>query len=276
MTFDRRFRIVALGFAVSLVMAAPPSRAETLGCTPLGTGLITKSGIYCMTEDRIADGTSSKTLVIPYAIWITEDVDVVLDLNGHALRLDPPAPRGSETFGIYVENGGSASHAGHITIRNGTISGFYTGILIDDKANVTLEDLVVADSQAFGILVTSTSGSVIRRCQVLNTGGSNTWDDWNGFGIGFSYSSAARVLDTKIVDVRGTGSGAGFGIDLFASSPVVISNNRIASVTYGISDSIVAGKTSTGVYRENIVSGASTAYNLSGGMLDGGRNSTGK
>ena len=276
MTFDRPFKIVALGIAVSLLMAASPSRAETVACTPLGPiGVINTSGIYCLTEDLIGSVSPSTTLYVPWNIWITQDVDVVLDLNGHALRLNPPAPSAWGTIGIYVENGGSASHKGHVTIRNGTVAGFYTGILIDDKANVTLEDLVVADSQAYGIVVTSTSGSVVRRCQVLNTGGSNVLKDWAGYGIIFSYSPAARVLDNKIVNVTGTGSGLGFGIALEASSPVVISNNRIANVDRGLDDSF-SGKTSTGVYRDNMVSGASAAYNVSGGMLDAGRNSTGK
>ena len=72
--------------------------------------------------------------------------NITLDLNGHTVFGSPADPTDTFSSGIRVHRFSG------IRVRNGTVTGFYTGVGILSSANATLQRLVVRDNRCDGIV----------------------------------------------------------------------------------------------------------------------------
>jgi hypothetical protein len=247
----------ALPLALPLLPAlfAVTARAETTACQPIPSlpYTISAPGIYCLTTDLSTSMTEGRAITI-------EANSVVLDLNGHKLGGLGAGP-GSLAVGIY------ALDRENITIRNGTIRGFFAAVLLagaSSRAHL-VEDLRADRNTRRGLQVEG-FGSLVRRNQVLTTGGS-TSGAFTGINCGIlATGSGHRIVDNDVVAVltQETPFISAQGIHVEGSEGIVMANRVVRSGT-GIS---MAG-TFEVRYRDNTVTSAIVAYV---GGIDAGDN----
>ena len=238
---------LSLGSLALMLSVATAGRAETMMCTPVATlpATITAPGIYCLTSD----------FSISLAGWagaITINAsDVVLDLNGHTITNVPRGLPGTATGGAY---GVVAYYRKNITIKHGTIRGFFCGIFLSDNPPFAtskghlIEDIRAEQSTLIGLAVYG-SGIVVRHNQVVATGGSA---QVNADGIDANGPSM-RIIDNDVIDVSSTG--APIGIRYFGDNGVVL-GNRITDVENGI---CLSQSSPTTKYRDNLTTGVAGA-----------------
>ena len=244
----------------TFLMAARPKRivsSSTVNCTPVTAlpTVITVQGIYCFTGDLATS--------VPFgnAIEIQTN-NVVLDLNGHKLGGLAAGPS-TQAVGIYA-----ADHQ-NITIRNGTIRGFFYGIALDDlgaSQGHVVEDIRADQNTREGIDVRG-SGVIIRNNQVVATGGTTVFGS-NASAIGIvAIGSGARVLNNDVIKTVKQGTGISYGIVFaFGSMGALAVNNRITQADHGLDYQ----DTSAGKYRDNVTFNVATPY--TGGTNVGNNN----
>jgi len=271
-----------------LLLAAPIAWAETINCTAITSlpTVITTQGIYCFTGNLATSMGTGRAIEI-------QTNNVVIDLNGWKLG-NQAAGTSTQTYGIY------AWQRKNITIRNGTIRGFYYGIWLDGSSPFTtsqghlIEDIRADMNTYIGIRVAG-RGSIVYRSQVVDTGGSTV----TGFARGISLDGAGvRAINNDISGTAATGADNAYGLYLLLANDAVAEGNRIDDVssstgdTYGIfiesSNSVVArensiisadygidydivGGGSDGTYMDNLTSNIAT-QNFSGGTAVGTNN----
>ena len=262
---------------LTLLLAAPGAWAETIDCTAITTlpTVITVQGIYCLTGDLATSMTSGA------AIYINTN-NVTIDLNGWKLG-GLAAGAGTQAKGIY------AFQRKNITIRNGTIRGFVRGIYLQDNSPYTtsqghlIEDIRADKNTLSGIWVEGRS-SIVRRNQVVDTGGSTVFGNAYGItlygpgvralindisGTAATFSGMASGLYLReangavaegnhIDDVR-SGTGPIYGLQFYNSSDVLAVRNRITGTNNGIYYSAASGG-STGKYMDNLTSNVATPF----------------
>ena len=233
---------------IILLLAASAVYAETTNCTAI-TSIpykITEPGVYCLT------GNLSLGKVTGRAIFIDAD-DVVLDLNGWTLE----GTGGLATLLVGIK----AYQRKNITIRNGTIRGFYRAIYLADLPPYTtsqghlIEDIHADSITYMGIQVFGRVNTV-RRNQLGDTGGSTV----NQWAIGIYLRGAeGRVLNNDISSTVATGSGEARGVYLGNASGAVVEGNRINDVSrdtgfaYGI---IIVSSSYDVLFRGNSITSA--------------------
>jgi hypothetical protein len=190
---------------------------------------------------------------------------------------------GTQAIGIY------ASQRQNITIKNGTVRGFYYGIYLDDNSPFTtsqghvIEDIRADQNTYVGILIRG-NGNIIRNNLVVATGGT-TFDGTNADAYGIlAFGQGARLLNNDVTEVAAQGAGWSRGIFLYAASNSVVAGNRVSNITsprgigFGMSlsgsyDLIVRDNSlsvtqygiyfsggSTGKYMNNVTQGVTTPY----------------
>lgn len=176
----------------------------------------------------------------------------MLDLNGHTVG-NTTAGAGTMAYGVL------ATDQSNVTIRNGTVQGFMTGVAIT-AANPSdpgaasyghvVERLNVNACTYEGISVAG-ADSVVRSCQVENIGGSTLLGDLaSAYGIDF-LGTGLRCLDCDVSTVTASGSdGVSYAIYLDGASDAFVVDNRMSGTQYGL---YFAG--STGQYRHNLATG---------------------
>ena len=154
--------IISTGLLMGYVFSLP-ARAETIDCTAITTVpyTINSSGIYCLTGNL---GTSISS---GNAITIAAN-NVTLDLNGWRLGGLSAGPT-TEARGIY------AVFRKNITIRNGTIRGFWKAVSLTDNSPYTtsqghLVEEIRAEQNTYVGIETKGKGIIVRRCQIVDTG----------------------------------------------------------------------------------------------------------
>jgi len=215
----RKIKNLAL---LTLLLAAPGAWAETTDCTAITTlpTVITVQGIYCLTGDLATSITSGDAITI-------NTNNVTIDLNGWKLG-GLAAGATTLTRGIYTWQ------RKNITIRNGTIRGFYIGIDLNDSVPYTtsqghlIEDIRADKNTRTGIRIMG-RGSIVRRNQVVDTGGSTDNDSAYGIQLG---GPGVRALNN---DVSGTVTASSFAFGLYLSDANggVAEGNRIDDVSSG-------------------------------------------
>jgi hypothetical protein len=219
MTSSRLNRfILALVLTLSSVAAqAAPPKAITK--VPF---VIKKPGTYVLSKNLTYDGEAN-------AIQIEAD-DVTLDLRGYTLTFGGSDPIAQQSSGIY------GLDRTNVTIRNGTVRGFYRGLFLDATSVVinggghVVEDLRADRSIHAGIQVEGRS-SILR----------NNWvslvrriTPGTAICYGFRLSGAALgVISNRVSDVYvtpgGVNSSYGFLIESAESSRVA--GNSISNTT---------------------------------------------
>ncbi len=161
--------------------------------------------------------------------------NVTIDLNGWKLG-GLAAGAGTQTNGIY------AFQRKNITIKNGIIRGFFRGIWLDDNSPFTtsqghlIED-IRADKNTWIGFVISGRGNIVRRNQVVDTGGSSVSGSADGI---IFFGPGARALNNDISGTAATGTSAAYGLHLAITNGAVVEGNHIDDVssvtgaTYGI------------------------------------------
>jgi hypothetical protein len=131
-------------------------------CTPITSlpKIITASSVYCLTSDL------STAMNTGHAVEIQAD-NVVIDLNGYTLD-GLAAGAGTSAIGIYVWQ------RKNITIRNGTVRGFYFGIYLGDAPSFTtsqghLIEGIRADMNTYTGINVEGQGNIVRNNQVVST-----------------------------------------------------------------------------------------------------------
>ncbi len=262
MTYSFAYRSILISKALAAVvlfgLGAPGSSlAETMDCTPITSlpKIITVQGIYCLT------GNLSTTMTTGHAIEIQTN-NVTIDLNGWKLG-GLNAGTATQTNGIY------AYDRKNITIRNGTVRGFYRGVYLDGaNAQGNLIEDIRAEQNRFAGIDTHGRGDIIRRNQVVDTGGSSY--TFAAVGV-YVTGDGARVIDNDIVGVIGSGGVPAKGIDQRTGTGAVIEYNRIAEVAnpdagfslginmYDSSNTLVSGNRITGPIDYGVLFGVSTS-----------------
>ena len=229
----------------TLVLIAPPARAETVNCTAITTlpAVITVQGVYCFTDNLSTAMTSG------IAIQINTN-NVILDLNGFKLG-GLAAGTGTTAFGIRANN------RQNITIKNGTIRGFFKGIFLDSSGAFqghVVEAIRADQNTLIGIEVFG-SGNIVRNNQVVATGGTTCCGpDVNATGI-FLQGAGPRVLNNDVITVMKQGTGIAWGILLSEVTGGLAVNNRITNAERGIDFGA-----STGKYRDNVTFDVTTPF----------------
>src|SRR2546430_14558639 len=247
--------LIAVVLGLALMLAAPPAQAETTNCIPITEvpTVITVQGIYCFTQHWNTSITTGNAIEI-------QTNNVILDLNGFKLGGLAAGP-GTGTRGIY------ALDRQNITIKNGTVRGFYRGILLHDSGGDASQGHVVEDIRAdqntfIGIQVNGRS-SLIRNNQVVATGGT-TFFGGNAYAYGIAIDrTGPRVLNNVVIATQKQGPGTAYGI-IFSSngSGGLAVNNRITNADVGIE---YLGGTTAGKFRDNLTTGVPTATRFVGG-----------
>lgn len=253
---DRTQRFVWLLVVLALASSPSLSLASTASgtCRPITAPLpaiITEGGVHCLT------GNLGTPMLQGIAVWIKAD-NVVLDLNGFIL--DGLADRGTTTaIGVFA--GGQQN----VTVRNGTVRGFYNAISIVGS-NTTIEGIRADRNTFVGISVTG-DGTVVRGNQIIATGG--TGISVQGLfpvrGIQVS-GPAPRVLNNDVTGIPNGPNAKATGITLIGVGGLVV-NSRIVSVERGIE--FGGFVFSDGKYRDNLTYDVATPYS---GGTDAGNN----
>ena len=187
----------------------------------------------------------------------------MISLNPQHLTIALAAGPGTQTFGIF------ALDRQNITIKNGTIRGFFTGIFLPNTGasqGHVVEDIRADQNTSVGISVDG-SGNIVRNNQVVRTGGCTTPCGPNADAAGIQVGGAGpRVLNNNVITVTKAGTGVAWGILVTGAIGALVVNNRITEADRGIE--YLGG--STGKFRDNVTFDVTTPY--TGGTNIGNNN----
>lgn len=264
--------------------AAFPASSQCIAITSVPT-IITVEGVYCLT------GHLNTSITTGNAVKIEVD-NVTINMNGW--KLDGlGAGTGADTVGI------AAFNQKNITIHNGTVRGFHVGIQLIGGSNPFnfsrghhIENVRVVKSGGRGIWIEANSG-IVRRNQVLDTGGSTFPGSGYAFGIQLS-GPGGQILDNRITNTQASASQAraiflryadgaviegnhidnvsstivdnSFGIDIVDSPDVIVRGNSLTLMDLGMN----YRTGSTGKYMNNLTNSVATRF--TGGISVGANN----
>ena len=268
------------------VVSTGPAGADGVFCTPISAVpvTITDQGRYCVTAPLAYGGGGA-------AIVIASDF-VTIDFAG--FTLDGSAGGAATTAtAIY------AADRRNIVIRGGRLRGFMYGVRFDDEASNgyttggshQVEDMQLDACTVRPIMVQG-RGVRVRGNLITRSGRSAYYSSISVAAIDVR-GPGARVMSNTVVDTRGVGTGAGWGILLLGGDAIIegnrVANDSPAAGTVGVlvragSQATLAGNrvvsferglrfepAAGGVARANATLGCTTAYDLNG-ALDAGRN----
>ncbi len=181
-----------------------------------GPTTITRAGHYRLERDIVV--TSGNGINV-------KANNVIIDLNGYSIiGLGGP---GTRSYGIWSIN------CNNITIRNGTIRGFFYGIYLSDhhdqvRASGTsfdngghlIEGMRLIANTFRGIRVEG-RGNVVRGNLVQDTGGTTVYSNPIVMGIE-SYGPGALIAGNTIYAIRGTGYG--ISISSLGGGTIILAN----------------------------------------------------
>lgn len=276
----RRKDVLFIVTTFLFLLIAALCNAQSNGCIPIDhlPFTISASGNYCFTRNLSSVANSGS------AISMIDANMVVIDLKG--FRMSGNGKPSNQAIGI------SALDSTNVTVKNGTISGFFVGIMLtsDDvpfaSRSHLVENIRAVQNRAIGIEVCCRH-SIVRNNQVIQTGGSTVTR--NAVGIVIDDANAT-VYNNVVTDTLGKPSGTSNGIELYRGGTVV-ERNRIGNTDVGdigifisggspdfliidnrvtnMDRGIVFSTGSSGKYRDNLTAGVSTPYT---GGTDAGNN----
>lgn len=205
---------------------------------------ITSPGVYCLTEN-VSSGLR--------AISIDAD-NVVVNLNGYLLD-GSSAGTDTSQIGIFCQD------QKNVVITNGSITGYYYGVLLNNCDGVEITHLRSVGNYGSGIDMTNGSESVlIAHNHIYDIGGTTrsgyTWI----YGVSVrSDCPGARIFDNNIYNIHAPDDGRAYGIRAWSEGGVV-SSNRISGLHSGGTGLEIpityVGK--GGLLRDNTISGSGT------------------
>jgi hypothetical protein len=181
--------------------------------------VIDEAGSYLLTQNLTVDDSTD-------CIRIDAN-NVTLDLNGFSLI----NTEGNST----TSSGISMESQLNVTIRNGSIAGFFYGVEVETSSMVTVEDLRLQACKSRGISlgINSSTAGTVRRCQVNQTGGSLGPESPNEvYGIYF-LGGQCLIEDNVVSNVLESPVQDSFGIFEVAGTGWVL-RNRVINAEQGI------------------------------------------
>jgi len=193
---------VAVVGSLLAIPAAPATAAElTCGAVVTSSIVLTSDLGPCAGDGLIAGADN-----------------ITIDLNGYSIS------------GMGSGAGVRVTQRTGVTVTNGTIQGFHTGVVVDESTASTVSKLVLGDNIR-GINVSGSDGNLVEKNTILNSGldairlglsadnivSKNILTD-NVFGIGVADFSTGNIVEKNVLrDTRG------FGVAVFSDSD----SNRI-------------------------------------------------
>jgi len=222
--------------------------ADGDGCTAITSvpTTITKAGVYCLKADLSFSSTSGN------AVTVASD-DVTIDLGAHTLD---NLGSGTQTTGV-----GTSGSRSNITVQNGTVSGFGTGVKLAGSG--ALVENIRAASNSAGIDVSGT-GAIVRNNQIVSsyvgivmTGNgsralNNDVAEFTGYGIN-PYTSSGMVVEGNRFSASKTAPLSAYGIYITGGNLLVV-NNRVLEEPKG-APGLFVSNSAVVVIRDNIFSG---------------------
>lgn len=240
---------LAWAVAVAALALSSAARAETIYCTAINVlpTVISTQGIYCLKKDLATSITTGAAITI-------NANNVTIDLNGFKLG-GLGGGAGSQAKGI------AATGRTNITLRNGSVRGFYTGIYLSGGGSGHLiEDMRVEGSLQTGILIAA-DGTLIRRNVISSIGGGS---DSSAYGI-YIAANGVSVTDNVVDGIHETYQALGI-MSINGSARGIIAGNEvrdIGSTTSSTSRGIWVSGTNRFVIKDNYV------VNTTAGALHG-------
>jgi parallel beta-helix repeat protein len=196
----RRIVLTAAFTTSLLAIPAAPATAAVLTCgTVVTTDIILTANLGPCPGDALIAGAD----------------DITIDLGGFTI-----SGTGTATgAGVRV-----AQRSG-VTVTNGTIQGFHTGVVLDESTDSVVSKLVLRDNIR-GVNLANSDGNLVEKNTILNSGLdairlggadnnviSKNVLSGNVFGIGVADGSTANLVEKNVIrDTRG------FGIAVFSNS----------------------------------------------------------
>jgi hypothetical protein len=203
--------------------------------------------------------------------------NVLLDMGGYSITNTNDA-NSEGVFGIH------ASGVSNITIKNGSIVNFHGGIQLDTSDSSIVIDNIRIDFKTAGRNGGDIYGTniTVSNCRIhgnpsvtahagITGAGPNTRyinnviSDINGAASFDIPSGGSLVMDNNMVLNSTLMSGAGISV---VGDGVVLTRNIVVNKATGLE---TWGPTS-GIYRDNLVTGCTTSYNLPSTMVNAGNN----
>jgi parallel beta-helix repeat protein len=196
--------LLGAAFVMSLlaVPAAPASAAVVTCGTVVTTSIRLSSNLGPCPGDALIAGANN----------------ITIDLGGYTIS------------GAGAGAGVRVAQRTGVTVTNGTIEGFHTGVVLDESTNSTVSKLVLRDNIR-GVNLAGSDGNLVEKNTILNSGldairlglsdnnviSKNTLSG-NVFGIGVADVSKENLVEKNVIrDTRG------FGVAVFSDSD----SNRI-------------------------------------------------
>lgn len=199
-----------------------PAEAETTNCTAITAlpAVIDASGVWCLTSNLAFSRATHAAINISRP-------DVTIDMNGHFISGLSAGPD-TQAVGIYANNPRG------VTIRNGTIRGFGTGIRFVGTLSATnlVENVRLDQNRIIGIKLEGGT-TTLRNNEIVNTGGA-TLEGSNAVAVSVGQATDLTIVDNQITHTFGNSFGTGYSISISSSSGVEIRGNTVKDTGYGI------------------------------------------
>jgi hypothetical protein len=189
---------------------------SALACSPIERVPVRLDDSGCFRLDR---NLSLDDPVADTAIAVMTD-NVTIDLGGFTIST-PRDPDGRRV-GIY------SSERKGLTIRNGTLKGFFYGIRVDGGEGPRIENLHL-EANTFRGLAISASDATIADNMISETGGTRVYPD--AFAIGIEViGPGCSVIGNTVVETYAVGIGEGVGISLSSNNAgCSVEKNRVSN-----------------------------------------------
>lgn len=246
---------------------------------------ITKPGTYVLSKTFNYLGPT-------HAIEVQAD-DVTVDLRGNLLNYAGTDGATTTAAGVFADS------RKNVTVRNGTIRGFFRAVYLENHINSArhvVEDIVAEKCRLLGLQVKGPD-MIVRRNRVIGLG-STTVGGPSRWGI-FIQGERATVTDNVVLDVAPDGAiTKAYSLYFIGStsslvqrnsalnstpavvferhgfyftncSGLVLEANTVSYQYYGIN---FADSCAGAIFRNNTVSATATKYTAGGGAIDGDDN----
>lgn len=230
---------------MAIALTGSHTYAQSGTCTAISTvpAVISSSGVYCVTA------TLTYTSIHAPAINVTQN-GVVIDFNGFKLQWSGSVSSGNAAIKIDGLN---------VTIRNGLISGFETGIESYGDATI-VEDMRLHNNDLGISIQEGAEGALIRRNYIRLGNGIEVY----GTTLGETGNGSTRIIDN---DIHGPDATTGFNGILIHARNAIVERNRLGRLASGIWFNPLTQ--ATGKYRDNITTNVTIPYT---GGTDTGNN----
>lgn len=206
--------------AAAGLMAASSANAETTECTEITTIpiVITVQGVYCFKQHLGTAITTGNAIEI-------QTSNVTIDFNGFKLGGLAAGP-GTSAKGIYSAN------TSNITIRNGIVRGFQSGIYLlgllgGNSQGHLIEDMLLDRNTAYGTNMNDVKDTLVRNNRIVDTGPGDNFTSAVAIRIG-SGSTDVIIEDNIISGVSETFSATGILVN--ASNSVQLRGNVVQRI----------------------------------------------